>query len=297
MLEMEPWSSDLQLTVNKEGFRNTCASSCRYLQVLSPWQIIPAGGWTSEGEMKSVSMLPRWSPWYEPQHRQLLPEVCYGPPAQRQVHKCQAESQGTHIACACRVLAMLLQLARAAGVSVFAEKLRAASPSRALIFTCLGTLQAQDRAHICKASVQELPAQPVMAVAVFIGSLGSLPEWRFQFIYSNTVTKGRAAAHQAQGHLQCCHSRRAILAGPAPGHVPGSLWVQHAWPQSEMSCTGHNCASVAMSLSESLLTKPWLICPTCHVGFLTEQTSDASFYLSLENWSGFFFCLLSKGPS
>lgn len=81
MLEMEPWSSDLQLIVNKEGFRNTCAFSCRYHQVFSPLEIIPAGGWRSEGEMKSVSMLLSWRPWYEPQHRQLLPRyaMCLQP--------------------------------------------------------------------------------------------------------------------------------------------------------------------------------------------------------------------------
>lgn len=46
---------------------------------------------------------------------------------------------------------------KSVGVSVFAEKLQDASPSRALIFTYLGTLQAQANAHVCKASVQELP--------------------------------------------------------------------------------------------------------------------------------------------
>lgn len=143
-----------------------------------------------------------------------------------------------------------------------------------------------------QASVQELPAQFLMAVAVFIGSLGSLPGWRFQFIYSNTVIKSRTAAHQAQGHLQCCHSRRSILAGPAPGHVPGSICmasVRDVLHGAQLCLCSH--------LSEPLLTKPWLICPMCHVGFLAERTSDGSFYLSLENWSGFLFlCLLSKRP-
>lgn len=125
---------------------------------------------------------------------------------------------------------------------------------------------------------------------------GSPPGWRFQFIYSNTDTKSRAAAHQAHRHLQCCHSRQAILAGPALGRVPGGLWAQHGWPASVMSCTGHNRTSAATSLSKPL-TKPWPICPTCHVGFLAERTSDGSFSLSLENWSGFlFFCLLTSGP-
>jgi len=43
--------------------------------------------------------------------------------AQSQVRKHWEGSQGTRIACVCWVLAMLLQLARAAGVSVLAEKL------------------------------------------------------------------------------------------------------------------------------------------------------------------------------